>query len=93
MIMVLKIFGVWRSLVARTVRDGKVGGSNPLTPTTFLNFHIFHRCNTDTSYKRLVTEVTEPAAKNNKIFCTDKISQFIRRIMYEPSSKTGKKES
>ena len=23
----------------------------------------------------------------------DKISQFIRRIMYEPSSKTGKKES
>lgn len=26
--------GVWLSLVERTVRDGKVGGSNPLTPTS-----------------------------------------------------------
>src|SRR5699024_4300805 len=26
--------GVWRSLVARAVRDGKVAGSNPVTPTT-----------------------------------------------------------
>lgn len=25
--------GVWRSLVARTVRDGEVAGSNPVTPT------------------------------------------------------------
>lgn len=25
--------GVWRSLVARIVRDDEVGGSNPLTPT------------------------------------------------------------
>ncbi len=29
----LLFVGVWRSLVARTVRDGEVGGSNPLTPT------------------------------------------------------------
>ena len=28
--------GAWRSLVARTVRDRKVGGSNPLAPTSFL---------------------------------------------------------
>jgi membrane protein len=26
--------GVWRSSVARTVRDGEVAGSNPVTPTT-----------------------------------------------------------
>ena len=26
------VFGVWRSLVARIVRDDEVGGSNPLTP-------------------------------------------------------------
>jgi hypothetical protein len=26
--------GAWRSLVARVVRDDKVGGSNPLAPTT-----------------------------------------------------------
>jgi hypothetical protein len=26
-------FGAWRSLVARSVRDRKVGGSNPLAPT------------------------------------------------------------
>lgn len=25
--------GVWRSSVARTVRDGEVAGSNPVTPT------------------------------------------------------------
>ena len=25
--------GVWRSLVARTVRDGEAAGSNPATPT------------------------------------------------------------
>jgi hypothetical protein len=25
--------GAWRSLVARTVRDREVGGSNPLAPT------------------------------------------------------------
>ena len=25
--------GAWRSLVARTVRDGEAGGSNPLAPT------------------------------------------------------------
>ena len=24
---------MWRSLVARTVRDGEVAGSNPVTPT------------------------------------------------------------
>lgn len=27
------IFGVWRSLVARLVRDQQVAGSNPVTPT------------------------------------------------------------
>ena len=27
-------FGVWRSLVARFVRDEEVAGSNPVTPTT-----------------------------------------------------------
>ena len=26
--------GAWRSLVARCVRDAKVGGSNPLAPTS-----------------------------------------------------------
>ncbi len=26
-------FGVWRSLVARIVRDDEVAGSNPVTPT------------------------------------------------------------
>lgn len=25
--------GVWRSSVARTVRDGEAAGSNPVTPT------------------------------------------------------------
>jgi hypothetical protein len=29
------IFGVWRSLVARLVRDQKVASSNLVTPTTF----------------------------------------------------------
>ena len=29
-------FGAWRSLVARTVRDREVGGSNPLAPILFL---------------------------------------------------------
>ena len=29
-------FGVWRSLVARLVRDEKVEGSNPFTPTSTL---------------------------------------------------------
>ncbi len=29
--------GVWRSLVARTVRDGEAGGSNPPTPTIKLS--------------------------------------------------------
>ena len=29
-------FGVWRSLVARLVRDEKVEGSNPFTPTIFI---------------------------------------------------------
>ena len=28
------IIGAWRSLVARSVRDAEVGGSNPLAPTT-----------------------------------------------------------
>ena len=28
-------FGVWRSLVARLVRDEKVEGSNPFTPTNY----------------------------------------------------------
>ncbi len=27
--------GAWRSLVARSVRDAEVGGSNPLAPTTY----------------------------------------------------------
>ena len=30
-------FGVWRSLVARLVRDEKVEGSNPFTPTNTTN--------------------------------------------------------
>jgi hypothetical protein len=30
--------GAWRSLVARIVRDDKVGGSNPLAPTKLSNF-------------------------------------------------------
>ena len=29
---------MWRSSVARTVRDGEVGGSNPLTPTITFDF-------------------------------------------------------
>lgn len=28
------VVGVWRSLVARSVRDAEVAGSNPVTPTT-----------------------------------------------------------
>jgi hypothetical protein len=28
-------YGVWRSLVARFVRDEEVAGSNPVTPTNF----------------------------------------------------------
>ena len=28
-----KLLGVWRSLVARFVRDEEVAGSNPVTPT------------------------------------------------------------
>ncbi len=28
-------FGVWRSLVARLLWEQDVGGSNPLTPTSF----------------------------------------------------------
>ncbi len=35
----LKIFGAWRSLEARAVRDRKVGGSNPLAPTIHFTFH------------------------------------------------------
>jgi hypothetical protein len=31
---VLRLDGVWLSLVERCVRDAEVGGSNPLTPTT-----------------------------------------------------------
>jgi hypothetical protein len=27
------LFGVWRSWLARSVRDAEVGGSSPLTPT------------------------------------------------------------
>ena len=29
-------YGVWRSLVARFVRDEEVAGSNPVTPTIFV---------------------------------------------------------
>jgi hypothetical protein len=29
-----RAIGVWRSLVARFVRDEEVAGSNPVTPTT-----------------------------------------------------------
>ena len=29
-------YGVWRSLVARFVRDEEVAGSNPVTPTSEL---------------------------------------------------------
>lgn len=31
--------GDWRSPVARTVRDGEVGGSNPPSPTTSFGTH------------------------------------------------------
>jgi hypothetical protein len=31
--MELETIGVWRSLVARVVRDDEVAGSNPVTPT------------------------------------------------------------
>ena len=31
----IAVIGAWRSLVARTVRDREVGGSNPLAPTNF----------------------------------------------------------
>ena len=30
---IAQTFGVWRSLVARLVRDEEVAGSNPVTPT------------------------------------------------------------
>ena len=30
--------GVWRSLVARFVRDEEVAGSNPVTPTKLMKF-------------------------------------------------------
>ena len=33
---VVALRGVWRSLVARFVRDEEVVGSNPATPTAFL---------------------------------------------------------
>lgn|GEM_PF-2684717 len=32
--LVERKIGAWRSLVARSVRDRKAGGSNPLAPTT-----------------------------------------------------------
>jgi hypothetical protein len=39
--------GVWRSLVARVVRDDEVAGSNPVTPT----FVMFHDNETGRTYK------------------------------------------
>jgi hypothetical protein len=33
--------GVWRSLVARFVRDEEAAGSNPVTPTMCLYFKYF----------------------------------------------------
>ena len=32
--MLIRLYGVWRSLVARFVRDEEVVGSNPATPTS-----------------------------------------------------------
>jgi hypothetical protein len=32
--------GVWRSLVARFVRDEEVAGSNPVTPTSVFPCHV-----------------------------------------------------
>jgi hypothetical protein len=32
------LVGAWLSLVEHSVRDRGVGGSNPLAPTSFLNF-------------------------------------------------------
>ncbi len=34
LVTIALIFGVWRSLAARSVRDAEVAGSNPVTPTT-----------------------------------------------------------
>ena len=31
----VKVIGLWRSLVARGVRDAEVAGSNPVSPTMF----------------------------------------------------------
>ena len=36
--------GVWRSLVARVVRDDEVAGSNPVTPTYVMCRDIVDRC-------------------------------------------------
>lgn len=32
------VYGLWRSLVARSVRDGKDAGSNPVNPTSGLYY-------------------------------------------------------
>src|SRR5690606_33588897 len=37
----LRLHGVWRSLVARVVRDDEAAGSNPVTPTRSLG-PVFH---------------------------------------------------
>jgi hypothetical protein len=37
-------YGVWRSLVARFVRDEEVAGSNPVTPTTLIFDRPEYRC-------------------------------------------------
>lgn len=50
-------FGVWRSLVARLVRDEKVEGSNPFTPTSFPEFPC------------MVREITHPTMRQGPVGC------------------------
>lgn len=38
----VKVIGLWRSLVARGVRDAEVAGSNPVSPTMFQRISSLH---------------------------------------------------
>lgn len=57
-VIISKHFGMWLSLVERTVRDGEVVGSNPVIPTMyeyrirfrsgfFFSLQIFYVCHID----------------------------------------------
>src|SRR5699024_6221569 len=56
------ITGVWRGLVARAVRDGKVAGSNPVTPTTEKGRGIEHRSPAPRSSPTLPPPPAHPGA-------------------------------